>query len=95
MKYANPKSDWFVIISGQEPGHEILQAVVTLVKNLSEVLTNSLPVFWKVAKGYGDKDKDKGVRSKVVIRFSRSYYGVTDPMIISLVQPLLLVQAEH
>jgi hypothetical protein len=41
-------------VLAQEPGHEVWLTVVALVKNLSEVLVNSLPLFWKVSRGYID-----------------------------------------
>jgi exocyst complex component 2 len=40
--------------TAQEPGHETLAAVLDLVKQLLEVFVNSLPLFWKVARGYMD-----------------------------------------
>ena len=36
----------------QVEGHTLWLTILSLVKNLSEVLVNSLPVFWRVAKGY-------------------------------------------
>ena len=33
-------------------GHEIWKLIFDLVRNLSEVILQTLPSFWKVAKGY-------------------------------------------
>ena len=33
-------------------GHEIWKLIFELVRNLSEVLLQTIPGFWKVAKGY-------------------------------------------
>ena len=42
-------------------GHEIWQAILDMVKGISEALLTSLPNFWKIAKGYMD-GKYKKVR---------------------------------
>lgn len=36
------------------PGWEAWQAIMDLVKNLSEVMLSTLPGFWKIAKAYMD-----------------------------------------
>jgi len=41
-------------VIAQEPGHELWLTIAALVKSLSEVLVNSLPLFWKVSRGYMD-----------------------------------------
>lgn len=33
-------------------GHEIWKLIFDLVRNLSDVILQTLPSFWKVAKGY-------------------------------------------
>ncbi|THH07884.1 hypothetical protein EW145_g3080 [Phellinidium pouzarii] len=53
-------------VIAQAVGCEIWQAVVDLVKEISEIMLSSLPSFWKIAKGYMDgkfkKSSDKGQR---------------------------------
>ena len=42
-------------------GYDVWQSVLTLVKNLSEVMLGALPNFWKISKGFLD-GKYKKVR---------------------------------
>ncbi|KAI5120615.1 hypothetical protein M0805_008091 [Coniferiporia weirii] len=53
-------------VIAQAVGHEVWQAVLDLVKGVSEAMLSSLPGFWKIAKGYMDgkfkKSSDKGQR---------------------------------
>jgi exocyst complex component 2 len=57
---------------GQVEGHQLWLAILALVKNLSDVLVNSLPVFWKVAKGFIDGSLKKVRIIPMILR--RSYY---------------------
>ena len=41
-------------VLAQGPGSEVWKSTLELVKSLSDVLTSSLPNFWKVAKDYMD-----------------------------------------
>jgi hypothetical protein len=43
-----------VILLVKMPGWEAWQAIVDLVKNLSEVMLSTLPGFWRIAKAYMD-----------------------------------------
>lgn len=40
--------------SAQASGHEVWQAILDMVKAVSEVLLSSLPNFWKIARSYID-----------------------------------------
>lgn len=53
-------------------GHEVWNATLALVKNLSEVVLQSLPGFWRVAKAFMDgKFKKVSVaRPFIASRFS-------------------------
>lgn len=46
-------------------GHELWKLIFDLVRNLSEVILQTLPSFWKVAKGYMEGKYQK-VRSSFV-----------------------------
>ncbi|KAH8116013.1 exocyst complex component Sec5-domain-containing protein, partial [Phellopilus nigrolimitatus] len=53
-------------VIAQATGHEVWQAVLDMVKGITEAMLSSLPNFWKIAKGYMDgkfkKSTDKGQR---------------------------------
>ena len=38
--------------TAQAGGYEVWQSVLTMVKNLSEVMLGSFPNFWKISKGF-------------------------------------------
>ena len=48
-------------------GNEVWKLIFELVRNLSEVLLQTLPSFWKVAKGYMDGKYRKVCRINLVI----------------------------
>jgi exocyst complex component 2 len=63
------------IVSDQSSGHEVWQAILDMIKNVSEVLLSYLPNFWRIAKGFQD-----GKFKKVTPVFFYSFvypYGLT------------------
>jgi exocyst complex component 2 len=54
-------------------GSTVWIAIIALVKNLSETIARSLPLFWKIAKGYMD-----GRLKKVAYSMSRSVATVAE-----------------
>ncbi|KAH8101822.1 exocyst complex component Sec5-domain-containing protein [Cristinia sonorae] len=51
------------LIIAQAGGHDVWQAVMTMVKNISEVMLSSLPNFWKISRAFMD-GKFKGGSSR-------------------------------
>lgn len=50
------------LCTAQGGGHEIWEAILDMIKSVSEVLLSSLPNFWKIAKSFLE-GKFKKVRS--------------------------------
>lgn len=65
-------------IPAEAAGHEIWQAILDMVKGISEALLSSLPNFWRIAKGYMDgKYKKVGgmVESVNILSICRTEHG--------------------
>ena len=62
---AFPDRGFLIIV--QAGGQEVWQAVMTMVKNISEVVLTSLPNFWRIARAFIDG------------KFKKVFWDLRDP----------------